>query len=122
VASAFYELRLRRPEDRSPGSNPLIAGYAATRLGFDIDDDGNEVAPLRTRFLVEKQVPAQVVRTLVCGDEAVVSVLLDDSTGLGVLDVTEQCHSRIRELAVAATRATPGLALGTVDIVSDDYR
>src|SRR5699024_11189174 len=71
---------------------------------------------------VEKQVPGQVVRTLVCGDEAVVSVLLDDSTGLGVLDVTEQCHSRIRELAVAATRATPGLALGTVDIVSDDYR
>ena len=122
VASAFHELRLRRPEDRSPGSNPLIAGYAATRLGFDIDDDGNEVAPIRTRFLVEKQIPGQVVRTLVCGDEAIISVLLDDSTGRGVLDVTEQCHPRIREIAVAATRATPGLALGTVDIVSDDYR
>ncbi|SMY13192.1 hypothetical protein [Brevibacterium jeotgali] len=122
VASAFHELRLTRPEDRSPGSNPLIAGYAATRLGFDIDDEGNEVAPLRTRFLVEKQVPGQVVRTLVCGDDAVVSVLLDDSTGLGVLDVTQQCHPRIREIAVAATQATPGLALGTVDIVSDDYR
>ncbi|MGO1440997.1 MAG: hypothetical protein ACTHVY_13040 [Brevibacterium yomogidense] len=122
VASAFHELRKRRPEDRSPGSNPLIAGYAATRLGFDLDDEGNEVAPLRTRFLVEKQVPGQVVRTLVCGDEAVMSVLMDDSTGLGVLDVTEQCHPRIREIAVAATQATPGLALGTVDIVSDDYR
>lgn len=122
VAAAFHELRLRRPEDRSPGSNPLIAGYAATRLGFDIDDDGNEVAPLRTRFLVEKQIPGQVVRTLVCGDDAIMSVLLDDSTGRGVLDVTDLCHPRIREAAVAATRATPGLALGTVDIVSDDYR
>lgn len=122
VAAAFHELRLRRPEDRSPGSNPLIAGYAATRLGFDVDDEGNEIAPLRTRFLVEKQVPGQVVRTLVCGDEAVMSVLMDDSTGLGVLDVTDQCHRRIREIAVAATQATPGLALGTVDIVSDDYR
>lgn len=122
VASAFHELRQRRPEDRSPGSNPFIAGYAATRLGFDLDDDGNEVAPLRTRFLVEKQVQGQVVRTLVCGDEAVVSVLMDESTGRGVLDVTAECDPRIREIAVAATGATPGLALGTVDIVSDDYR
>ena len=122
LTAAFQQLRRREPEDRAPGSNPLVAGYATTRLGYILDDEGNEVAPLRTRFLIEKQVPGDVVRALICGDRLIAAVLLDVTTGHGYQEVTSALHEDIAEILVRAAGAIPGLAMATVDVVVDDLR
>ena len=122
LTAAFQELRRREPEDRAPGSNPLVAGYATTRLGYILDDEGNEVAPLRTRFLIEKQVPGDVVRALICGGRLIAAVLLDVTTGNGYQDITDEVHEGIVEILVRAAGAIPGLAMATLDIVVDDLR
>ena len=119
VEDAFRQLRLRQPEDRSPGSNPLIAGYATTRLGYVLDDDGTEVAPLRTRFLIEKQVEGQVVRAMVTGSRVVAAVLRDPAAPR---DILEQLHPGFTELLVRTSQAVPGLAMTTIDLVVDDFR
>lgn len=122
IMRAFKELRRREPEDRAPGSNPLIAGYATTRLGYMLDDEGNEVAPLRTRFLIEKQVPGRVVRALVCGGRLIAAVLLDVGTGTGYQDVTDGLHEEVAAVLIRAAESIPGLAMATVDVVLDDPR
>jgi hypothetical protein len=120
LVSAFHALRLRKPEDRSPGKNPAIAGYAATRLGFQLDEDGNEVATPRTRFLVEKQLQGRYVRIFTCGDDAPAAVLLDRSTGIAEQDLTGGIHPTFEAMAVRAVQSVPGLASGTVDVVVED--
>ncbi|NEE04097.1 hypothetical protein [Phytoactinopolyspora halotolerans] len=122
LREAFRTLRIRRPEDRAPGRNPELAGYAATRLGFDIDEDGNQVAPPRTRFLVEKQLTGEYLRVFTCGDAAPISITLVRSTATGVDDVTGSIDPSLRRLAVRAVRCIPGLAAGTVDLIVDDHR
>lgn len=122
IRVAFQELRRRDPEDRSPGSNPLIAGYATTRLGYIVDDEGNEVAPLRTRFLVEKELEGQLVRALVCGQRLIVAVLLKPDAGVGTQDVTDDLHPEISDLLIRAAHAIPGLAMATVDAVVNDHQ
>lgn len=122
VRAAFQELRIRQPEDRSPGSNPLIAGYATTRLGYVLDDEGNEVAPLRTRFLVEKELDGHTVRALVCGGRIIAAVRLDTDTHEGVADVTDELHPEFSIMLIRAAEAIPGLAMATVDAVTEDYR
>jgi hypothetical protein len=123
LKSAFQVLRKRNPEDRAPGRNPEIAGYATTRLGFELDDEGNEVAPVRTRFLVEKQHQGTQVRLFAHGDEQLpIAVILDADAGRGVEDVSEHVHPSLYEVACRAVASVPGLAVGTVDVVLDDYR
>lgn len=122
LEQAFTTLRRRDPVDRSPGSNPMIAGYAATRLGFEIDDEGNQVAPARTRFLVEKQPEGTQLRLLVCGGDAPIAVVVDTASGLGIRDVSGEVHTTVLEIAARAVASVPGLAAGSVDVVLDDHR
>ncbi|NDL57419.1 hypothetical protein [Phytoactinopolyspora mesophila] len=120
LMAAFQVLRRRRPEDRSPGRNRDLAGYAANRLGFQIDDDGNEVAPPRTRFLIERQLRGVYVRIFACGDETPVSVVMDPRTGEPVRDVSAQLDASFSTVALRAVRGVPGLAAATVDIILED--
>ncbi len=122
LEAAFRTLRRRDPIDRSPGSNPMIAGYAATRLGYEVDDEGNQVAPARTRFLVEKQPIGQYVRLFACGNRSPIAVLLDPGSGQGTQDVSDEVHSSVRDVALRAMRSIPGLAVASVDVVLDDHR
>lgn len=120
LREAFEELRRRRPEDRSPGSNPHLAGYAATRLGYIIDDDGNEVAPLHTRMLVEKQLPGKVLRCVVVGGR-VAGVFVHTDNGQVVSEVLKQgISTKIEELAIRAANAIPGLGVAMIDIATEE--
>lgn len=122
ITAAFRELRRREPLDRAPGSNPLMAGWAPTRLAYILDDEGNEAAPLRTRFLLERQTPGETVRALVCGGRVVAAVLLDAAAGTGTQDVTATLHAEIGQAVVRAAEAIPGLAMASVDAVVEDHR
>jgi hypothetical protein len=115
LREAFDELRRREVADRSPGSNPHIAGYATTRLTFGYDEEGNEVAPLRSRFLVEEDVIGRCLRVFVIGGAVVAAVELDADYAFGVRDVTDELTAEAAEICGRAVQSIPGLACATVD-------
>lgn len=118
---ALQTLRRRDAADRSPGSNPRVSGYATTRFGFEIDDDGNQLAPAKTRFLVEKHLTGKHVRVLACEGSDPIAVVLDPETGNGSEDISAQIHPSLHAMALKAVTAIPGLAVGSVDFIVDDY-
>lgn len=118
LRSAFHELRKRDKADRTPGSNPHIAGYATTRLTFTHDEDGNEVAPLRSRMLVEEDPRGRSIRAFVVGGRLVAAVELDDDQAAGVRDITGELPGDQHDVIVRAAQAIPGLACATIDAVS----
>lgn len=122
LVAAFQTLRLREPGDRSPGSNPLIAGYSTTRLGYILDEDGQQIAPMRTRFLVEEQPVGETIRALVVGGELVAAVELDPAGQDGVRDVTKTLHRAIKATLLKAAEAIPGLAAAMLDVVVADHQ
>lgn len=117
LRKAFQYLRRRRPEDRSPGSNPHIAGYAATRLGYALDDDGNEVAPLRTRMLVEKQMPGTIVRSAVAGGRIVASIIHGKDGAEEPRRLESELSEPLQHVIRRAADAIPGLGFAMVDVV-----
>lgn len=117
LRKTFSELRRRDKADRTPGSNPRIAGYATTRLTYTYDDEGNEVAPLKSRMLVEKEIPGRTVRAFVIGDDLVAAVELDNNHAAGVRNVTEEMSGADAQLYARALSAIPGLAFATIDAV-----
>jgi hypothetical protein len=117
LRTAFAELRRRDKTDRTPGSNPHIAGYATTRLTFTYDEEGNEVAPLRSRMMVEEDVSGITIRALVVGGELVAAVELDATQATGVKDRTNDLSPEFVQILVKAAAAIPGLACATVDAV-----
>ncbi|WP_120004697.1 hypothetical protein [Nesterenkonia muleiensis] len=119
LRAAFNELRRRDKADRTPGSNPHTAGYATTRLTFTFDEEGNEVAPLRSRMLVEKQMPGRTVRAFVIGDELVAAVELDTDDSTGVRSVKHELSAEDVALFTQTAAAVPGLACATVDAVQN---
>ncbi|RJN31068.1 hypothetical protein [Nesterenkonia natronophila] len=117
LRAAFAELRRRDKADRTPGSNPHIAGYATTRLTFTHDEEGNEVAPLRSRMMVEEDVPGSTIRAFVVGGELVAAVELDETQATGVKDRTNDLPTELTQVLVRAAEAIPGLACATVDAI-----
>lgn len=118
LRAAFHELRKRDKADRTPGSNPHIAGYATTRLTFTHDEEGNEVAPLRSRMLVEEDPQGRAVRAFVVGGELLVAVELDDDQMTGVRAITQELNSDHVRIFEKASQAVPGLACATIDAVA----
>src|SRR5699024_5190055 len=102
------------------GSNPHLAGYAATRLGYMIDDDGNEVAPLRTRMLIEKQVPGVIVRSAVAGGKIVGSIIHGKDGIADPRPIEEDLSESLQRVVLQAADAIPGLGFAIVDVVSTD--
>lgn len=119
LRAAFNQLRRRDKADRTPGSNPHIAGYATTRLTFTYDEEGNEVAPLRSRMLVEKQVLGRAIRAFVVDNRLVCAVELDADSASGVRDITGELSPEYSALFRRTAAAVPGLACATVDGVED---
>lgn len=117
LKEAFNELRRRDIADRTPGNNPHIAGYATTRLTFTYDEEGNEVAPLRSRMLVEQDVAGQRLRAFVIGGRLITAVELDDNRAFGIREVTEEISTESTKILVSASQSVPGLACATVDAV-----
>lgn len=118
VEEAFYRLRLRDPDAGAPGRSLQIAGYAQTRLAWDLDDAGNQVSPARTRFLVEKQLVGQVVRIFSSGDpapRAIRRIQLDSAWE----NSSSNVPAGLMDLAARARRAVPGLAAASIDVVTD---
>lgn len=120
LRDAFAKLRRRDAADRTPGSNPYIAGYATTRLTFTHDEGGNEVAPLRSRMLIEKDVPGQGLRAFVIGDQVIAAVELDEDRMIGVREVTSELRTKFKDVFLRSARAVPGLGGATVDAVNDN--
>lgn len=121
LRQAFSELRRRDKHDRTPGSNPHIAGYATTRLTFTHDEEGNEVAPLRSRMLVEKEPRGRVLRAFVVGGAVIAAVELNNQQTSGTREVTQELGPDVSGIFIRATEAVPGLACATVDaVVSTD--
>lgn len=119
LRAAFNQLRRRDKADRTPGSNPHIAGYATTRLTFTYDEEGNEVAPLRSRMLVEEDPAGRAVRGFVVGGRLIAAVELDGDRRTGVREVTEELSSEVIDVLLRAAEAVPGLACATVDILDE---
>lgn len=119
LEEAFAQLRVRTELDRTPGKNPHVAGYATTRLTFDVDEEGQEMAPLRSRMLVERDRPGTVTRVFVAGDNIVAAVLLDEAHKTGIEDVTEVLHPEMADMARTAVRAIPGLGCASVDLFDE---
>lgn len=119
LLDAIRTLRLRLPEDRSPGRNPHLAGYAATRLSVVLDDNENEVAPPRTRFLIEEQLSGTILRSIVVGGEIVATVELNPDTRTSTHEVLDGLSETSRDIILRAADAIPGLGLAVVDAVVD---
>lgn len=117
LRQAFSELRKRDKHDRTPGSNPHIAGYATTRLTFTHDEEGNEVAPLRSRMMVEKQPRGRSLRAFVVGGVLVTAVELNSQQSAGTREVTQELEPGVVAILIKAAEAVPGLACATVDAV-----
>ncbi|QSB04812.1 hypothetical protein [Natronoglycomyces albus] len=120
--AAVNTLRRRDATDRSPGSNPRVSGYATTRFGFELDDEGNQIAPAKSRILVEKHLEGEHVRVFACPGSDPIAVLLDPETGLGSADISESIDPSLHKAALQAVDSIPGLAVGSVDIVITDHR
>lgn len=101
------------------------AAYSLTELREPGMKDGRIVVPPGYRFLVEQQVPGQYLRCLVM-DERVINVMLCPdgpwrSQSKSIIDVTDQVHQSVKDIAVGAKSSIPGIALAAVDIVTQDY-
>lgn len=114
---AFHTLRQRGEADRAPGSNPYISGYTTTRLSFRVDDEGNQLAPAKTRMLLERQSKGVTIRGFVVGGRIIAAVELDESLDEGSADVTDALTPEQESALLGAANAIPGLGSATVDVV-----
>lgn len=117
LGEAFTDLRVRREEDRAPGSNPRISGYTTTRLTYIVDDQGRELAPPRTRMLVEHEPAGAHYRAYVVAGRIAAVLAMDNSTMRATAEVTEAVSPGLRDAARKAAEAIPGLGCAVVDIV-----
>jgi hypothetical protein len=100
------------------------AAYALTELREPGRVNGELVAPPGYRFLVEKHVYGKYLRFLVIGDE-VRNVLFCpegpwETEANRIQDLTGTTPQNLKDLAVGAARAVPGLAVAAVDIIVAD--
>lgn len=117
IATAFTALRIREEADREPGRNPKISGYTTTRLTYVVDDQGRELAPLRTRMLVEQEPKGRAFRVFVVGSEVVAAVELEPGQTRVVKEVTDTTAPDLLRAAEQAADAIPGLGFAMVDLV-----
>lgn len=102
------------------------AAYALTELREPGTKDGRIVVPPGYRFLVEKQLTGHYLRFLVL-DCKVINVLLCpegpwQSSAGDLEDITGQVHQSLKDIAVGATGAIPGISVAAIDLVTEDYR
>lgn len=122
VLTAFRDLRKRDESDSTPGSNPHLAGYATTRLTYQLDENGDRLAPARTRILIEREVPGTVTRAFVIEGKVIAAVELDETRSYGVSEAEESLTPELQDVFIRAAEAVPGLACATIDAVVDRPR
>lgn len=109
----------------SKRKNFTRSAYALTELREPGRINGEFVAPPGYRFLVEKQVHGQYLRFLVINGEIHNVMYCPDgpwkSRARNMGDVTDVIHSSLKDIAVRAARAVPGLALVALDMVVPDF-
>lgn len=101
------------------------AAYALTELREPGRVNGKVVAPPGYRFLVEKHLRGQYLRFVVI-DRRVVNVLYCPdgpwaTSGDHMHDVTELTHQSLKDIAVGAASAVPGLSVVALDMIVRNY-
>jgi hypothetical protein len=119
LADAFERMRKREEDVGAPGRSHRVAGYAQTRLRFEMDAAGDPVFPRETRFLIEKEMHGRYVRIFSSEGDARIAVELDH-TNATACDVRHVLHESFYATADAARRSVAGLAVASVDIVTPD--
>ncbi|WP_159619785.1 hypothetical protein [Ruania rhizosphaerae] len=113
---------LRNPTSEREGFSR--SAYGLTELREPGEENGRLVVPPGYMFVVEKQLSGEYLRVLV-SDGEVRSVIRcegvpSDGSIVGGEDVTEIAHSDVRDLALRASAALPGLGLCSLDLVVPD--
>lgn len=119
LGEAFERLRKRAEDVGAPGRSQRVAGYAQTRLRYEVDEEGDPVFPQKTRFLLEKEMHGRYVRIFSAEDATRIAVAMDHSTG-AACDVRNIIHDSFFEVADAARRSVAGLTVASIDIVAPD--
>ena len=124
LLAAFDALRLVPLQTEGTASDIARSAYGRYGLSVDeIDKEGRRLAPRGTRFLLEKLQPGQRLRCLAAADSVLlIARVKNDPLRPEVVeqDVTQQVHVDIRDAAMQAVRAVPGLSVGVVDLVVTD--
>lgn len=102
------------------------AAYALTELREPGRVNGKVVAPPGYRFLVEKHLRGKYLRFVVI-DRQVRNVLYCPGGPWGsaqdeIQDVTESTHQTVKDVAVGAATAVPGLSVVALDMIVRDPR
>ena len=110
----------------SKRENFTRAAYALTELREPGRVNGKIVAPPGYRFLVEKHLRGQYLRFIVI-DRQVRNVLYCpkgpwESSGDQIQDVTASTHESLKEAAIGAANAIPGLAVVALDMIVRDFK
>ncbi|HIT76666.1 MAG TPA: hypothetical protein IAA98_13875 [Candidatus Avipropionibacterium avicola] len=115
---------LRTPPSERPGFSR--AAYGLTELREPGEENGRIVVPPGYTFLVEKQLSGHYLRFLVIDGEIASVIDCDGAPGDGTLrggvEITNQVHPGLVEIALRGARAIPGLAVVAVDLVTADPR
>jgi glutathione synthase/RimK-type ligase-like ATP-grasp enzyme len=111
---------LRTPESERPTFTRTA--YGLTLLLEPDEEEGRTVAPAGYQFLIERHVTGDYLRQLVVGDRVVSAVHCPGGpAGAPGRDVTDEVHPSVREMAVYAADAVPGLAVAVIDLVLQDH-
>lgn len=114
---------LHTPPAERPGH--VRAAYALTELREPGERNGKTTVPDAYRFLVEKQVSGEYLRFLVLDGEVINVLLCPEGPWKSepgqIKDVTEAVHKSLKEIAVGAVAAIPGIAVAALDIVVKDH-
>jgi hypothetical protein len=115
---------LRTPEIERPTFTR--AAYALTLLLEPDEEEGRAVAPAGYQFLLERHVCGEYLRLLVLAGELVSALHLPGGLPGAAdrpnRDVTDEIHPSLRDLAMRAAAAVPGLAVVAVDVVLTDHQ
>ena len=120
LLAALSRMRLRSQDQLSPARSLVTSAYAENMLNLDEDEVGNRVVPPHARLLIEKRISGRYVRCLVCGEEVLTAIEIDNTPSEKRVAVLDRLHPDLRTVVLRAASAIPGLSVASVDLVLED--
>lgn len=113
---------LRTPPSQRAGFSR--ASYGLTELREPGEENGRVVVPPGYMFMVEHQLQGAYLRVLVSDGDVRSVVRCEgvpaDETLTGGTEIIDQVHPSVKQLALRAVRALPGLSVAAIDMVLED--